>query len=463
VSISQETIYDAVPIWMQNGLVTLYGYKLRKARFGNVYYKHLDLYQNKNYTDIDAELSNQNHEIQALLQHATTRSPYYKKAFEDIDISKIKTAADLAQLPILEKETLRANIDDFYTITPDQAVKAYTGGTTGKSLMVYYTKGDFQKRMAYLDAFKIRCGVDPLKDKKVTFSGRSFARGFFNKNRNIFWRSNFAYKQKLYSTFDLSEDNLPYYLADLNKYKPDIINGFVSAIYELAKYITANKCRLDFQPKAIFTTSETLLPFHREAIERAFNAKIFNQYASAEGAPFVTECIAGNLHYNIDTGVIEILDCEEGNEILVTSFTSYGTPLIRYRIGDSIHFKEGVCSCGSAHPLVESVDGRKVEYLLSETRGKISLSHLADVIKGVSNGVKEMQFVQEKINSLTIKIVIDDKYYDQAIESKIIREMKYRFGDKSRIVIEQVESIEREASGKKLLVKRLISNDGATQ
>lgn len=449
----QETIYDAAPIWMQNALVTLYGYKIKRTRFGGEYHKYLEHFLNKDYANIDAELKTQSGEIQALLQHAVARSPYYRTAFRNIDLSKVKTAADLTQLPILEKETLRANIEDFYTISPNQAVKAFTGGTTGKSLMVYYTKSDFQKRMAYLDAFKIRCGVDPFNDKKATFSGRSFARGIFSRNKNIFWRSNFAYRQKLYSTFDLSEANLPHYLADLNKYKPGIINGFVSAIYELAKFITANKCQLDFRPKAIFTTSETLLPFHREAIESAFNTRLFNQYASAEGAPFVTECIAGNLHYNIDTGVIETLD---DGEILVTSFTSYGTPLIRYRIGDSIRFKEGGCSCGSSHPLVEAIDGRKVEYLLSKSRGKISLSHLADVIKGVANGIREMQFIQEEIDLVRVKIVADNRYYNQSIEAKIIKEMKYRFGEESRIELEKVESIDRESSGKKTLVKRFI-------
>ena len=452
----QESVYDASPIWVQNFLVTMYGHKIKRTRFRKDYFRFLDGFRNKDYSDLESELAFQARELRRLLRHAKAHSPYYRDMFKDIDVESINSLSDLRQLPILEKEELRANISDFYTISPRNAVKAYTGGTTGKSLMVYYTKTDFQKRMAYLDAFKIRCGVDPFKDKKATFSGRSFARGIFTKNRTIFWRSNFAYRQKLYSTFDLAEANLPYYLADLNKYRPDIINGFVSAIYELAKYITANNCRLDFQPKAIFTTSETLLPFHREAIERAFNTRIFNQYASAEGAPFVTECIAGNLHYNIDTGVIEVMD---DDEVLVTSFTSYGTPLIRYRIGDSIKLKEGSCTCGSAHPLVESIEGRKVEYLLSRSRGKISLSHLADVIKGVANGVREMQFIQEKIDLLRVKIVIDENYYNEAIEGKIFKEMKYRFGEDSQILLEQVEFIEREPSGKKTLVKRFIEEE----
>ena len=157
--------------------------------------------------------------------------------------------------------------------------------------------------------------------------------GIFQKNKNIFWRFNSAYNQKLYSTFDMRYENLDYYVTDLNKFAPEIINGFVSAIYQLAKYIIDQKRTIVFKPKAIFTTSETLLPIHRVIIEKAFQAKVFNQYASAEGAPFITECVAGKLHYNIDTGIIEP---QEDGRMLVTSFTTHGTPLIRYNIGDSI-------------------------------------------------------------------------------------------------------------------------------
>ncbi len=56
--------------------------------------------------------------------------------------------------------------------------------------------------------------------------------------------------------------------------------------------------------------------------------------------PLFGECEYGNLHYDITTGVIENID--NSNEILVTSFLNYGTPLIRYRIGDSMVLKSTI-------------------------------------------------------------------------------------------------------------------------
>jgi phenylacetate-CoA ligase len=195
------------------------------------------------------------------------------------------------------------------------------------------------------------------------------------------------------------------------------------------------------------------LPHHRELIEKVFKTKIYNQYASAEGAPFITECIKGNLHYNIDTGVIETIETDFGNQMIITSFTTRGTPLVRYNIGDTITFKEGTCTCGSSHPLVKKIEGRKVDYLYSKEKGKISLSHLADVIKGIPNSIKKMQFVQKSEDKIYILVVVDQNKYVSDHKNSILKEMEYRFGKQTSVNILEVDDIPREKSGKFSLIK----------
>lgn len=448
-----ENIYYSSPIWLQNILISIYGLKLYFQRYGRDYKKAFLFYSKKDYSNLEKELEIQQTELQKLVKYAFANSEYYQKLYTGIDLSKIKTVEDLKLLPIVEKEDFRKNLENIYTLKEAESIPSFTGGTTGKSLKVLYEKKDFQKRMAYLDAFKARLGIDTFKAKKATFSGREFINSSKSRKAKFFWRYNWIYKQKLYSTFDLTDENMPLYLEDLNKFKPEVLNGFVSALYELAKYIDRNNIDLEFTPKAIFTTSESLLPVHRTLIERIFNTRIYNQYASAEGAPFITECKKGNLHYNLDTGVIEVIRTEYGDEILVSSFTTYGTPLIRYRIGDSIKFLEGTCPCGSCHPLVGSIEGRQVDYLFSIERGKISLSHLADVIKGMPNSIINMQFVQDKEDTITINLVIDQELFVKEEETMILKEMNFRFGIKTRIIFNYVNQIQREKSGKFSLIK----------
>lgn len=450
-----ELIYHWSPVVVQNQIISAYGRKLVAQRYGEPYWQEKARLLAKDYGNRAAEEAEQVDGIREIVAHAIANSAFYRDLYAGIDVS-VESVADLSKFPIVDKERLRAAIDRVYTIPVDQGVHLFTGGTTGKSLEVVYTPEDFQKRMAYLDAFKIRCGIDPFESRKATFSGRSFAKGVFQGKRKIFWRDNTAYKQRLYSTFDLTERNIPYYLADLDRYQPDVLNGFVSALHQLATYVLREGIRPRFRPKAIFTTSETLLPHHREAIQAAFGAHIYDQYGSAEGATFVTECPEGNLHYNIDTGVIEAMDFGQGPEMLITSFTTHGTPLIRYRIGDLVVFRDGTCTCGSSHPLVERIEGRAVDYLYSAERGRVSLSHLADVIKGLPNCVKEMQFQQEDLDEVRILLVVDEGLYDTAAEETIRSAMRYRFGEAVRFSIERVEAIPREASGKFALIKNRI-------
>jgi len=446
------TVYKNSPVWFQNFIISGYGYLIYKKRYGRLYHEKLEEFLSRDYTSLAFEKQRQFTEFVRFLHFTVQNSKFYEKLYAHIDLSKINSVEDISILPVVTKELLRANIDEVYTISEKEGIASYTGGTTGKALKVLFTKEDYQIRMAYLDAFKKRLGIDPFKVKKATFSGRSLV---YKRNTKIFWRYNYIYKQRLYSTFHLSETNMPFYLEDLNVFKPEVLNGFVSAIYELAGYIKRHNFSLEFRPQAIFTTSETLLPMHRELIEEVFGCKVYDQYASAEGAPFVTECASGNLHYNLDTGIIET---DENDNMIVTSFTTKGTPLIRYNIGDQITFKAGDCTCGSSHPLVDGIKGRKVDYLLSSNKLKISLSHLADVIKGNPNSVIKMQFIQDDVESLKVLMVVDRNTYCKDHEEKIMTELQYRFGANMQLELQLVEDIPKESSGKYSLIKNNIKN-----
>lgn len=447
----KNNIYKLSPIWLQNIIISCYGLLLYKKRYGKFYKETFTRLIQKDYSNHNEEKAFQKRTFQEFLKFSKENSKFYNELYKDININDIKTLEDIKILPILSKEDLRKNIEDIYTLEEKNAIPSFTGGTTGKSLKVLFTSEDMQTRMAYLDAFKFRLGIkDPLKVKKATFSGRSIIHN--DNHRNIFWRKNYVYNQRLYSTFHLNETNLPFYVKNLNEFKPEVLNGFVSALSELAKYIKRKNLYIH-SPKMIFTTSETLLDEHRVLFKEVFNCEVYNQYASAEGAPFITECKNRNLHYNIDTGVIET---DAMGNMIVTSFFTHGTPLIRYNIEDVIKFKEGKCNCGSSHPLVEKIEGRKVDFLYNNYKEKVSLSHLADVIKGNPSSIIKMQFIQNDYKKIDVKIVIDKDLFLEKHSEMIIKEMKYRFGDEMIINVIIETDIPREKSGKYQLIKNNI-------
>lgn len=444
------TVYEKMPITVQNMAMSVYGLYLYRQRYGKYYESMLQKLAELDYTDKETMEKLQNDRFCDFLSYTVSNSEFYEEFYKDVDLSQIHSVKDITMLPVLEKEDLRANLEQVYTIPKNEAVISHTGGTTGKALEVFYTQQDFQEKMAYLHFWEKESGISQ-GEKRASFNGRQFiSRG---QKKKIFWRYNYFRKQMLYSTFNMTEENMPYYIESLNKFKPVVINGFVSAIFEIANYINKNNIQVQFKPKVIFTTSETLLPYQRQAMEKAFGCPVRDQYASSEGAPMITECECGKLHYNVYTGVIEEYHTEYGTEMLVTGFNTHGTPLIRYRIGDMWEVSDEICECGRCFPVVKRIEGRKVDYLLSKQYGKVSLSHLADVIKGLPNSVVNMQFIQKDLSKIIIRIVVDDKTFSDDDKKKICEEMSYRFGEDMEFEIQIVDEIEKEKSGKYSLIK----------
>lgn len=426
-------IYDKLPILVQEFLINSYGLIKYKERYIGKYKHYKSTYIKRLKNEITYNETKQEKELNDFICYTLNNCNYYHN----------QKGNNLNSMPFISKEVLRNNINK---IICSKEIKSNTGGTTGKSLEVYFTKDDFRKRMAYLDAFKEWHGVK-LGMKAARFSGKKLIQD--NYKGRVFWRTNWIIKQRLYSTFHMSEENLKYYVDNLNKFKPKSLDGFITNIYEIAKYIKKNDIKLEFKPIAIFPTAETVLPHHRELVERVFGCPVRDQYASSEGAPFIIECPKGKLHYCIDTGVIEVVgDDPMKGEIAVTSFTTHGTPLIRYLIGDVIEFSNEKCTCGCNYPIVTQIIGRNTDYLYSKERGIIHAANMSNVIKYLPNAVINIQFIQKNEDEIDINVVFDKEKYKPEYDKSIIDEMKNRFGNNMKFNITKLDEIKREKSGK---------------
>ncbi len=355
---------------------------------------------------------------------------------------------------------LRRNSLKIHTIKKSEGILAKTGGTTGKSLEVLYTKNNMQDRFAMLDDFRGRYDYK-LGKNTAWFSGKSLL-NYKDIKQKRFWRTDYWYNVRYYSTFHIKEDYLIYYINDLKRFKPEFLVGFPSSIFEIAKYGLRNN--IDFPKsivKAIFPTAEKLTIEKREVIELFFKTKVYDQYASSEGAPFIFECKDNNLHLELQSGVFEVLDSNNQpstkGKLIVTSFTTFGTPLIRYDIGDSIQLSDGICNCGNNNPLVKEIDGRIDDFIYSEVNGKINLGNISNTLKD-TYGVVKFQVVQNKKDLIEIYMIIDDKNYNKKSEAVFLRNWKDRVGSEMIIKIIYVDDIEVEKSGKYRMVKNNIKH-----
>ena len=241
-----EKMYDHMPIFMQNIICSVQGYINDFSRYGKAYYAERDFLKDFDTWAYERKLEYQRKALVDFLHYAVDHSLFYKRLYEGIDIDSISTIHDLKRLPIVDKEMLRSNIDEVVTIPRKGAVVGHTGGTTGTSLVVFSTKEDMMKRMAMLDHFKARVGFEHRAMKRATFNGKHIVPPA--QTKKVFWRYNATCKQMIFSSFNLSQDNLKYYVDELNWFKPDALDGFFMAMCDIVDYIERNNLKLEFSP-----------------------------------------------------------------------------------------------------------------------------------------------------------------------------------------------------------------------
>ena len=445
-----EKIYDLSPIFFQNIMVSLKGHLNSRQRYGRAYKEYRAFLQDYDTWSIEKKLQYQQDELIAFVRFAFEKSAFYNELYKNIDIESIRSVEDLKRLPVLEKEMLRKNIDTVQTYPDEPCLFSNTGGTTGKSLQVAMTHADMMRRMAMLDHFKSKVGFEHRKMRRATFNGKHIVPP--KQTKKCFWRYNASCKQKIYSSFHITEENMKYYVEDLNKFKPHALDGFFTSMCDIAGYIERHNIQLAFTPVAIFPTSETLTAEGRALLERVFGCKVYNQYASSEGAPFVNDCIHQQLHVELASGVFETYG--DNNEVLVTSFTTRATPLIRYRIGDCMVFDyDTKCPCGNNLPIVRRIEGRKLDFLYNAQGAKINAGNVSNILKYLPNVVIHSRFVQDKKEEVTLLLEVDEALYKIEYEDLIRQEFAHTFGHDTRLIISYVDEISREVSGKYRMIK----------
>lgn len=444
-----QLIIKYLPVFFQNILISVYNnwqYKVRHSgdyKFFRKYYA--DLYK-KSQFEIENEAKER---LNKFLSKATSKSDWYK-GFSSLE--------SISEFPILNKEDIINNLDKIATINEKNAVVSLTGGTTGASMKVLYTKENTQERHALLDHFRAQYGYK-LGKKCAWFSGKNIVTEA-NLRKGICYRDDYINKIRFFSTFHITDSNFDVYWAAFCNFAPEYIVGFPSSVCELCSMAAVRGLKLENTVKAFFPTAETLLPIHREVIGSVLGCKIADQYASSEGAPFILECEHGGLHIHPLTGVFEVVDenmqpAQEG-EILVTSFTTEGTPLIRYRIGDRIKLapEDKRCACGSCFPLVEKIEGRSTDYILSPTHGKVNLGNISNSTKDIE-GIIQFQVIQKEFDRVDV-LVVCNSGFTRKEKNKFTEALLARFGYKMFVNIEIVYNIPREKSGKFRIVKNMI-------
>ena len=403
-----QGLYDRLPSPARHLMTSARGWLLTRIRYSQRALAALqDLRSHESWSEEEIA-RHQLAQIQQIVDQARRAVPFYKR----YPAERIEALHDLQRLPILSRETLRANSAGFFSgsIPPRNRIYAGTTGTTGANLTVAYSEEVLAKNWAFLLRQWAWAGIAPRSPRLTLFGARVVSA---YRTAPPYWAFNMPERQLLLSIFHLSERTAGDYLDCLARHGGNILEGFPSVLAILADF--AERRGMTIPMRVIFTSGEPLYPDARAKIEKVFQARVFDSYGMTELCGLIQQCESGEMHLAPEYGYLEILN-DDGNPVAIneegyfvwTGFLNGVMPLIRYRVGDRGQWKtDGACSCGRAFPRVVPTVTRESDVLRLSNGRLFSPRALNQLLKQTS-ALRFCQFVHDRHDRVVVRAVASD-------------------------------------------------------
>ena len=392
--------------------------------------------------------------LSVLLKHALQTVPYYRRIASKLDVGEANLhTVRLSQIPLLTKENVNRFgqdlVSDRYEL--GNLLQSSTGGSTGTPMRFMRTNECVARRKAQESIFDGMMGYRPgcRVGLFVAAAHTSGARPGLKQNiRNATCERMIRFDPNRACNSYLKD-----FQRQFEKHQPEYIRCFPNSLVLFAEYARSVGVCYDFV-RGISVTGENVYDWQRGLFREVFGAPIFERYATKECG-----VIAGSEHGNdvmrvFTPGVLlEVVDrdghpCLEDQvgRIVVTDLFNFAMPLIRYDIGDlgAVRMDKS-SSSGGAVPLLSKLLGRDRDIIV-DSDGIPRPGYLFVELIGQQETSAQFQFVQESRNRMSINSVAERK--DSDVVERVLNGARDILGDKIEVVVNYVDRIERDPSGK---------------
>lgn len=385
-----------------------------------------------------------------LLVFAQTNTPYYQG----------KNYTHLSDFPVVNKQVIMEHYDQFLTPVdkiPGQKGEVHvqrTSGSTGTPFEVRQDTNCRTRRVATIKAANELIGFhsfEPLMHLRAIKHYWNFPDDVvvkWNKDICILYADN----------ANLTDSRVRKLIDAINEYKISFVRGYMTTLDTITRYAVENNYPILTKPTFI-SVGELLLDSLRSRVE-SMGCKIISQYGNEENGVFGQSKINGSgtemTLYRANC-YIEILKMDrdepvEENElgrIVVTDFTNYSMPMIRYEIGDCAMIGERADN--GALLSIKNLSGRKTD-MVYRTDGSV-IDIFNSMPKEIYNGqlIRQWQFIQKDAKSYVLNLGIKDETV-RAQENLYVQYMKDILGPDAEISINWLHEIPVLASGKRKIV-----------
>lgn len=364
--------------------------------------------------------------LQSTLNRVGRNVAFYRDAFErdGIDIEKIRSIGDIRNLPFTTKDDLRKSYPyGMFAVPLRDIVRIHsTAGRTGLPIAIGYTSNDIQNWSEQVARVLAAAGVSDHDFVQIAFDYNMFTGGFGLH----------------YGAERLGASVIPSSQASSTERQIHIMKDYKSTVllstpgYALG--IAGSLRGMGIHPEELnlkigLFGAEPWGESTRAKIEEGLRITAYNIYGVNEmmGPGVSGECTMKNgLHVNEDHYIIEIVDPKNGEplpagaegELVITTITREGFPLIRYRTGDLSSMIEGTCSCGRTTRRMRRVSAR-TDDMVVVNGVSILPAHVRELLKRARGVEPDFQIVIDSVGgseTLELRVAVSDSMFNDEVK-----------------------------------------------
>lgn len=351
--------------------------------------------------------------LRHIVDYCKNNVPFYAERLEKAGISgdKIKTLSDIQYIPYTEKSDIRDNYPYGLFAQPMKKIVRIhaSSGTTGNPTVVGYTRNDIDM---WSDCVARLCAAVGVTDDDI--AQISFGYGLFTGALGL----HYGLEKLGAAVIPVSSGNTEKQVKLLQDFGSTVLISTPSyAMYmsEVAHDMGISNDQLRLRI-GLFG-SEGCTNELRDKIEKGFGLFSTDNYGMSElcGPGVSGECYRREgLHFAEDHFLPEIIDSKTGEvlergatgELVVTTLSKEGIPLLRYRTKDITRLNYEPCACGRTHCRMDKVKGRSDDMLK---------------IRGVNVFPSQIESVMANIDGISphYELVLTRKNYTDYLEVRI--------------------------------------------
>lgn len=395
--------------------------------------------------------------LRTVLRRVYDNVGYYKGSFDAAGVTpEIESLDALADYPFTLKDDMRSAYPfNLFAAPMRDIVRVHSSsGTTGQITVVGYTKNDIDNWADLMARTIAAAGGTPDDIVQVTYGY-----GLFTGGLGVHYGS----ERLGCVTIPISGGNTKRQVQVMKDFGTTILACTPSYAVLIAE--TAKEMGVDLSQTALKTGIFGAEPWSenmRKQIEELLGVKAIDIYGLSEilGPGVACECSAQHgLHVNEDHFLIEIVDEKtlrpvpdgQYGEVVFTTLTKEGIPVIRYRTRDISRIIPGECTCGRTSRRMERVTGRSDDMII--IRGvNVFPSQIEQVLTGIAGVAPHYQVILGKRGSMdTVEVHVEvaaDAAFDEireleAIQRKVRSEIESALAVSIAVKLVEPKSIAR--------------------